>query len=177
MEYKIVRHPRRKRLLLTVSVTGAVTVKASPFVTEQYIEKFVDSHKEWIEERKKYYSDVYHTRVTVAKEEREKIKKQFLPEMVKLTEKYAAVMGVAPKSIKITSAERRWGSCSSDNSVCYSYRCAFLSQRCKEYIVVHELSHIKEHNHSKKFYGVVKTYMPDYKQREKELNGHYIQMG
>ena len=96
--------------------------------------------------------------------------------MTELVQKYADIMGVEAKGVKITSAEKRWGSCSSKNTICFSYRCAFLSQKCKEYIVIHELSHISEFNHSKKFYDVVERYMPDYKSAEKELDGYYIHL-
>ena len=155
---------------------GEVIVKAGINTSDKYIDYFVNSRTGWIESRKKYYAEKYHTRIAVTKEQRDIIKKQLLPEMVRLTEKYAEIMEVTPKSIKVTVAQKRWGSCGGDKSICYSYQCAFLSQRCKEYIVVHELSHIKEHNHSRNFYTVLGTYLPDYKDREKELEGYYIHL-
>jgi len=176
MEYKILRHHKRKKLLITVNAMGEVIVKAGIHTSEKYIENFVNSKLDWIENRKKYFAAKFHTRVAVNKAEIPDLKKQLLPEMIQLTGKYAEIMGVAPKSIKITSAQKRWGSCGTDNAICYSYQCAFLSRRCKEYIVVHELSHIKEHNHSPNFYNVLKTYLPDYKDREKELTGYYIHL-
>ena len=176
MEYKIIRHHRRKRLTVSVAPTGEVTVIAGRFTPEKRIEEFVNQYSSWIEKQQKYFETVYHHRITVTKEERDRIKKEFLPEMKTLTEKYAEIMNVSPKSIKITVAEKRWGSCGGDKSICYSYRCAFLSQRCKEYIVVHELSHIIEHNHSGNFYAVMEKYMPQYKEAEKELRGYYIHL-
>ena len=120
------------------------------------------------------FNNKYHSIITVEKSQVNLIKKSLKPEIDKLVEKYSQIMGVTPETIKITSAEKRWGSCNDKKSVCFSYKCAFLSQKCKEYIVIHELSHLKELNHSKAFYDIVKTYMPDYKETEKELNGYYI---
>ena len=67
--------------------------------------------------------------------------------------------------MKITSAARRWGSCSAKNSICYSFRVMRLPPALREYIVVHELAHIRVKNHSAAFYAEVGRYLPDYKQR------------
>ena len=174
MEYKIIRHHKRRRLLVTVDVTGEVIVKAPSFVNDGYIDDFVNSKLCWINKQKEYYKNKYHHRIVVTKEERDNIKKQILPQMKVLVDQYSKIMDVEPQSIKITSAEKRWGSCSSKNTICFSYKVALVSDRCKEYIVIHELSHLSQFNHSKKFYETVSKYMPDYKEAEKELDGYYI---
>ena len=174
MEYKIIRHHKRRRLLVTVDITGEVTVKAPLFVTEKYIEDFVNSKQSWINKQKEYYQNKYHHRIVLTKEERDNLKKQIMPEMRAMVERYSKIMNVEPQSVKITSAEKRWGSCSSKSTICFSYKVALLSQKCKEYIVIHELSHLSQFNHSQKFYETVAKHMPDYKEAEKELDGYYI---
>jgi predicted metal-dependent hydrolase len=82
-------------------------------------------------------------------------------------------MGVKPLYIKITSAKTRWGSCGIKNNICFSYRVICLPLNLVDYIVVHELSHIIQHNHSKNFYNQVCKYMPDYKQRSAQLKEYY----
>lgn len=176
MEYNILRDHRRKRMVIVVTPTGEIIVKAGKFTSDNKIDEFVRKNTAWIEKQKKYFETLYHHRITVTSEEREIAKKQLLPVMRDLVEQYSVKMDVVPKSVKITVAEKRWGSCGADSSVCFSYRCAYLSQKCREYIVVHELSHIKEHNHSKNFYAVLEQYMPDYKTAEKELEGYYIHL-
>ena len=176
MEYKIIRHHKRKNLLITVNPMGEVTVKAGLRTTDEYIENFVKAKTDWITKQQKYFENKYQHRIYVTKDQISQIKKELLPQMTDLVQRYAAVMGVEPKGVKITSAEKRWGSCSGKNAICFSYRCAFLSQKCREYIVIHELSHISEFNHSKKFYAIVEKYMPYYKEAEKELDGYYIHL-
>ena len=176
MEYKIIRHHKRKNLLITVNPMGEVTVKAGLRTTDDYIANFVKAKTDWIIKQQKYFENKYHSRISVKKDDIPHIKKALLPEMTAIVERYAVIMGIKPKGIKITAAEKRWGSCSSKNTICFSYRCAFLSQRCKEYIAVHELSHISEFNHSEKFYKLVEKYMADYKSAEKELDGYYIHL-
>ena len=78
-------------------------------------------------------------------------------------------MKLFPTAIRINSAKTRWGSCSGKNSLNFSWRLVFGSYDVIDYVVVHELSHIKEHNHSKRFWEVVSYTLPDYKKREKAL--------
>ncbi len=69
-----------------------------------------------------------------------------------------------PKDIKFRKAKRRLGSCSFDNVLSFNYLGVKLTQKEIDYIVVHELSHIKEKNHSKRFWDIVKKEFPDYKE-------------
>ena len=78
-------------------------------------------------------------------------------------------MGVNPTSVKITSAQTRYGSCSAKNGICYSWRVMLLPEDLIDYIVVHELAHIREHNHSPAFYRVIERELPDYKKRVAKL--------
>jgi predicted metal-dependent hydrolase len=89
-----------------------------------------------------------------------------------LTEKvqeYAAKMEVEPASIKINGAKTRWGSCSAKKSLNFSWRLMMADDEVIDYVVVHELAHIKEMNHSPRFWSVVAGVLPDYKQRQAKL--------
>jgi len=78
-------------------------------------------------------------------------------------------LGVKPAKLKITNALKRWGSCSADNNICFSWRIILLPLELVDYIVVHELCHIVHKNHSNRFWKLVERVMPDYKQRDKAL--------
>ena len=78
-------------------------------------------------------------------------------------------MGLKYGRISITSAKTRFGSCNSRGNIAYSYRLMLYTEAAREYVVVHELSHLLEMNHSKSFYSIVEKYMPDYKERRKLL--------
>ena len=78
-------------------------------------------------------------------------------------------MNLCPTGIKITKAKKRFGSCNGKNSLCFSCFLMKYPMEAVDYVVVHELAHIKYHNHSKDFYNLINHYMPDYKQREKLL--------
>ena len=82
---------------------------------------------------------------------------------------YAAILGVRPTGFKVTSAAKRFGSCSAKNSLCFSWRLMQYPPEAIDYVVVHELCHILHHDHSPAFYAAVARVMPDYKRREKLL--------
>ncbi len=74
-----------------------------------------------------------------------------------------------PNKIGYRYAKGRWGSCSSINNISINYKLLQFEKKCIEYVVLHELCHIKEKNHSKKFWNLVSLYMDDYKSVEKKL--------
>jgi predicted metal-dependent hydrolase len=78
---------------------------------------------------------------------------------------YAKLMNVNPIAVKVNSAKTRWGSCSTHNSINFSWRLIMASDDIIDYVVVHELAHIREHNHSKQFWAIVESVLPDYKTR------------
>ena len=84
-------------------------------------------------------------------------------------EYYSALMGLTPTALHITSAKTRFGSCSGKNSISLSWRVMQYDERAIDYVVVHELAHIKHHNHGKQFYALIERYLPDYKERAKIL--------
>lgn len=77
--------------------------------------------------------------------------------------------GLKYKSLKITVGKKRLGTCSVDNRLTFSYLLVMMPEEISDYIIYHELSHIKEKNHSPRFWEVVKKYVPDYRQKKKWL--------
>lgn len=93
--------------------------------------------------------------------------------LLKQVAHYSEKMGVAPQGVKISSAKKRWGSCSGRDSLNFSWRLIMAPPRAVEYVVVHELAHIREHNHSQRFWNIVEKQMPDYRQRQELLRQVY----
>ncbi len=81
-------------------------------------------------------------------------------------------MQVAYKSVAVGSARGRWGSCSKDNRLRFSFRLLFAPKDVVEYVVIHELAHILQKNHSKAFWQVVEKYDPQYKTHRAWLKSH-----
>ncbi len=83
--------------------------------------------------------------------------------------RYSNITGYTPLSIKISNAERRWGSCTSKGTLNFSWRLIMAPQEIIDYVIVHEMVHIKQPNHSKIFWIKVRSIMPDYEKRKKWL--------
>ena len=89
--------------------------------------------------------------------------------LAQTSEKYAQMMGVRYQKITVTSARSRWGCCTRDNKLRFSYRLIFTPKEIIEYVTVHELAHILQKNHSPAFWTVVESQIPDWKQKRKWL--------
>jgi predicted metal-dependent hydrolase len=85
---------------------------------------------------------------------------------------YAPLMGVAVPRLRITGAERRWGSCSTSGTVSFAWRLVMAPVDVIDYVVVHELAHLQEMNHSRRFWAVVAAVMPDHDARRRWLRDH-----
>jgi predicted metal-dependent hydrolase len=81
-------------------------------------------------------------------------------------------MNLQYKNLRLSSAKTRWGSCSGQNTISINWRLSILPEELLEYVIIHELAHIKEKNHSSKFWDLVSQFCPDYKQKRKELKGY-----
>jgi Predicted metal-dependent hydrolase len=89
--------------------------------------------------------------------------------LTKKTFHYSEKVQVTFETVKITNPSKRWGSCTSKGNINYNWRIIMAPEEMIDYLVVHELAHRKEMNHSKRFYEILKSIMPDYKNREKWL--------
>ena len=79
-------------------------------------------------------------------------------------------MGVTPTGFKVTTARKRYGSCSGRNSLCFSCFLMEYPEEAIDLVVVHELCHIQEKNHGPAFYALLARSLPDHKERKKLLN-------
>ena len=79
-------------------------------------------------------------------------------------------MGVTPTGFKVTTARKRYGSCSGRNTLCFSCFLMEYPEEAIDLVVVHELCHIQEKNHGPAFYALLARYLPDHKERKKLLN-------
>lgn len=82
---------------------------------------------------------------------------------------HADIMQVAPKSVKINAAKTRWGSCSNRGSLNFSWRLIMADHDTIDYVIIHELAHLREMNHSPRFWIIVEKFAPDYKKSKEHL--------
>ena len=85
------------------------------------------------------------------------------------TRALAELIGKTPRRIRITAARTRWGSCSSEGYINYSWKLMMAPLKVIDYVILHELTHLKFLNHSSAFWEALAVVLPDYRERQKEL--------
>lgn len=158
-----VRRSRRKTLSLQVDTEGTVIVRAPVRCPNRIIESFVTQHREWIDRQRKKPP----TAMTISLSAEEEMilrvaAKEYLPGKAA---EYAARLGVVPAAVTITKARTRFGSCSGTNRLSFSLRLMMYPRAAVDYVALHEVCHILEKNHGPKFYALVASVMPDWKER------------
>ena len=167
MEYDIIYSDRRTMSIIVKN--GKVVVRAPKKIKKEYIEAFVREHREWVErslEKSKQSTDPI---ADLSSNEIERLREKARRILVDKTEHYSKIMGLKYGRITITGAKTRFGSCSSKGNISYSYRLLLYPDAAIDYVVVHELAHLRQMNHSKEFYKIIESILPDYKQRIKLL--------
>lgn len=162
--YTLIRAPR-KTIQISIDKTGAVCVRAPRRVSRAEIDRFVTRKAEWIATHAAAQKERHADRRILSADEITALRKAAAEHLPALTAHWADVMGVCCTGVKITSAVRRWGSCSPRGSICYSWRVMLLPPALREYIVVHELAHLRVRSHAPAFYAEVARWLPDYRVR------------
>ena len=91
-------------------------------------------------------------------------------EIAKAFERLCKTTELYPKAVTVRSMKSRWGSCSSEGNITVNFNIIYHNPECLDYVVIHELCHLKHMNHSKDFWNLVEKYCPDRKRIRKELN-------
>lgn len=175
--YELIRSSRKT---LALEIKGdRVLVRAPMRTSRKAIERFVAEHADWIE--KKLAANVEKMKELAAAEpfSDEELKalvkqaKQYIPQRASY---YAELMGLKTARITIRSQRTKWGSCSAKKSLNFNCLLMLTPPDIIDSVVVHELCHLVEMNHSKRFYALLYKYCPDYDRCRKWLNenGSYL---
>lgn len=161
IKFDIMRSDRRT-VSLEITKDLRVLVRAPRRMKYEDIETFVLKHRAWIDA---HLDRAKARELEFEREDEAALRKKaarVIPEKVRY---YSSVMGLEPTGVRITGARTRFGSCSPKNSLSFSCYLARYPDEAIDYVVVHELAHIKEKNHGKKFYAIIEKVLPDYKER------------
>ena len=167
-DYTLIR-AKRRTMSLQLDRDGNAVVRAPYGVKKEFIDRFVAGHEDWLARAREKQRSRHAAHPEPTDAERQALiaqAKAYLPARVAY---WSAAMGLTPTGIKITSARTRFGSCSGKNSICFSWRLMQYPPEAIDYVVVHELAHIRHHDHSPAFYALVERYMSDWRERMKLL--------
>lgn len=184
-----VEYKKKKNISLSIDPEGFITIRAPLGISEEELEKLIAPMAPRIEKRLKEiernkqifnegsYNDGEHFKLfgeyvsyseagipqsELSKYYMEKLK-SYLDESLN---RYSKHMGVKFKDVKITQTKTTWGTCNTGKQLTFNLRLAMAPKGVIDYVVVHELAHLKHMNHDRSFWNTVGKVLPDYKERQ-----------
>lgn len=180
-EYNVeVRRSKRKSVAIKITADMQIVVFVPLYVSDNEIERMVISKSKWIDEHMLKVQSTIDERSKLEKITFEQVKEladqavEYIPKRVKY---YAEKENFVYNKITIKNLVSRWGSCSTKGNLNFNCLLMLTPDYVIDYIVVHELCHLREMNHSEKFWAEVEKIMPDYQRAElwlKQNGGNLI---
>ena len=180
-EYNVeVRRSKRKSVAIKITADMQIVVYVPLYVSDNEIERMVISKSKWIDEHMLKVQSTIDERSKLEKITFEQVKEladqavEYIPKRVKY---YAEKENFIYNKITIKNLVSRWGSCSTKGNLNFNCLLMLTPDYVIDYIVVHELCHLREMNHSEKFWAEVEKIMPDYQRAElwlKQNGGNLI---
>lgn len=173
-DYEII-YSSRKTIAIQVTRDGRVLVRSPRQCSRSCIDTFISENERWVlkhlslvkeKELKKATSSAHPP---LSAKDRSLCIEIARDIFTRKTEYYARIMGVSYGRISIREQKTRWGSCSSKGNLNFNWRLILAPEEVLDYVVVHELAHRREMNHSKAFYAIVESVLPDYRTARKWL--------
>jgi predicted metal-dependent hydrolase len=156
---------RRRTISLALHPHGRIILSAPHNTPQRFIEDFFASRLSWIEKKSKIFKDraALGIEKKVGRAVEIRCREQARHTIEEKIVHYASLLNVRPRTIRINGARTRWGSCSAKDNLNFSWRIAMLPPDIIDYIIVHELAHIREKNHGPGFWNTVASMLPGYK--------------
>jgi predicted metal-dependent hydrolase len=164
-----------RHMRVTIHYNGNVVVTAPYRINKAFVEQFIIDKSSWIRKKLAYITSlgpVTGGRTNRHDYARYKINARLLAE--NRLGYFNTAYGLAYGRISIRNQTTRWGSCSGNGNLNFNYRIALLPPHLSDYIIVHELCHVAELNHSQEFWNLVSKTIPHYIKLRKELRQHKL---
>lgn len=180
LPYTLALSSRARVMRLSVYHDGALIVTAPHVISEGAVERFIMKKARWIVEKLEYFRRFAGRAVVKVRRggarEFAKQKEEALLLAESRVAHFNAIYRFVFTRIVIRNQKTRWGSCSKKGTLSFNYRILHLPPALADYIIVHELCHLGEFNHSHRFWDLVARTVPDYKERRRALRQNTVLM-
>jgi predicted metal-dependent hydrolase len=168
--YTLRKSKRARRMRLAVYCDGSIVVTTPHDLGESVSDRFIREKTEWLFSKLSFFKKFEGKPVAkYSHEDYSKYKDSALAFVQKKVQNFATTYDYKYNRISIKNQKTCWGSCSRKSNLNFNYKILFLPERIQDYIIIHELCHLKEFNHSKKFWALVAETMPEYLDIKREL--------
>lgn len=173
--YKIIRS-KRKSVALQLGKDGIFIVRAPMHIPMYFIDDFLKRNEDWMKKTQQKQEQRRKQAHQITEEERTEGIQRAKVIFPARAAYFAQRMGVSYGRITIREQKTRWGSCSSAGNLNFNWKLVLMPQEILDYVVVHELAHRKEMNHSARFWKIVEEEIPDYMKRRTLLRKYEKQL-
>jgi len=173
--YTVKKSKRAKRMRLSVYGDGSVVVTLPHKARENIVEAFINEKRGWLLNKLAFYKQFANTNIAptlsnkLRRKDYLKHKTQARVLVQERIEHFNKTYQYSYNKIFIRNQKTRWGSCSNKGNLNFNYKVLFLPEALRDYVIVHELCHLKEFNHSHKFWQLVSVAISDHSEIRKEL--------
>ena len=171
MQAQLIRS-RRKTLSVQVQADGTVLVRAPLLMPRSEIERFLEKHADWIARQLRIREAAAAEAAQIPRLDERQLKELTVQARKDLTARaafFAARMGVSYRRIAIRHQKSKWGSCSAKGNLNFNCLLMLTPEHVRNYVVVHELCHLRHMNHSVQFWEELERVLPDYREAKKWL--------
>lgn len=159
-------------MALQITREGQAVVRCPYWVSEARARAFAESHREWMEKHSAQIKEKISRQTVYTEEEIRTYREKAREVLCEKTALWAERMGITYGRISIRQQATRWGSCSGKGNLNYNWKLVLLPEDLQDYVVVHELAHRKEMNHSPRFWEIVKKELPDWEEKRRRLRDY-----
>jgi hypothetical protein len=171
IEYTLKISKQAKRVRLVIYCDGSFVVTIPKNMNANIIEQIIIKKSHWIINKLEYSKNNPGKRsIKGSEKDYKEHKDQALALAKKRIEHFNQFYNFKFNKISIKNQKTRWGSCSKKGNLNFNYKISLIPEKFADYIIVHELCHLKEFNHSKKFWNLVGKTVPDYLELKRNLN-------
>lgn len=172
-QYTIKKSSRAKNLSLAVYPGGKIVVTQPRFVSDRQVVKFLNAKSAWLADKQKsLQKNSPSLEIPAGGYTRHKARARL--KITQAVEKINDFYGFKYQRIAIRDTKTRWGSCSAQKNLNFSFKLYFLPEELLEYVVAHELCHLREMNHSRDFWQLVSQTVPDYLEKRRILKKYML---
>ncbi|MBU1446285.1 M48 family metallopeptidase [Patescibacteria group bacterium] len=171
---------KRKTVSISIEKNGTVTIRAPYRINGRHLDDILAAKKEWIlrkiENMKTREEKASKMARNLNENDLKELKNKARVTLERKTFEIAQKYNFSYGKIRLSSARRRWGSCSSKNNLSFNWKIIFAPDTVIDYLVAHEIAHTIHKNHQKSFWTLVEELHPDHKKSRKWLkeNAHII---
>jgi predicted metal-dependent hydrolase len=169
-------YSKRKTLCLQITREGEFIVRAPKKASESFIRNFVVSKQDWIVKTlsKIIHRVKDHPKLDYTPQQISEFKTSARKVLKERLDYWSGIMGLKYTIFRLSGARTRWGSCSGCDVISLNWRLILVEKPLIDYVVIHELAHVKQKNHSARFWSLVEKYDPDYRLHRNKLKENQV---